>query len=689
MFHIHKQSPNFLTCPIEPVVPSEDVAVAEDVEEQMPQPPSAPRPKRHIGRWILFLVVVLIAIFIIPPAIACSRAIMAGTRAKQDLNMARQHLQQLDVTSAVHDLSVAQTDLQEVHDALDGTGFWRDVPGIGTQIRGLQDAAAVATQTLDGARDVVTVIQSLRDALNSGSLSGSDLVGGQVASTRKFSDLTKAEKRDVLATFANALPRFRIARDKIDVALELWNRVPQDGLIAPIRSALKPLADQLPILKRSIDEAVPLLETGMSVAGYPTPTRFLMVLQNSDELRPAGGFIGNIGTVTLDAGDMTEMVVGDVYALDNLVSTTWKEVGPKPIRDHLSPSSWFLRDSNWSPDFPTSAARMLDFFIRETEMGTGKKMKTPPTVVVAIEPGFIRSLFQLTGPIKVDGTEYTATNFFDSLEYEVEIGFTQHGIPLEQRKQLVERVGSELIARLFSLPASRWPDVLDTLTTSLGRKQVMLYSSQPSLLASFDSRGWTGRTPPTRGDFLWVIDANLAALKTDGVMKKSVAYQLDAHDPQQLTGTVTLTYENTNRIIDWRHTRYQSYTRVYVPEGSQLMSVGGTYVTDIANVDVVKELGKTTFGTFWKVEPGKTGTLRFTYRLPQSVADSMAGGTYTLDWPKQAGADETIFFVDAAFRQNVLTAIPAEEKSHWGDARYTVQTDSAQDRSFVVKLKEL
>ena len=690
------KAPNFLTCPIEgQEFPSaSEVERVEDREEQMPESVSRSgesippiRSKRRVWLWAMVSILVVCAITVVPPGVACVKAGLAANRAKQDLDEARRFVQVMDVGSALEQLSSAQLNIQEAHTALDGTGFWRDVPGVGTQIRGLQDATAVATQMLDGIRDVVTVVQSMREALNGGIGMRTDLVTGQIAPNRSFHDLTQSEKRDFVAMLANALPRFRIARDKIDVALELWNRVPQDGLIAPIRSALKPLAEQLPLLKQSIDEAVPLLEVSVAVAGYPSPTRFLILLQNADELRPGGGFIGNVGTMTLDAGDMTEMTMGDVYAVDNPVASTWKEVAPKQMRDRLSIPAWFLRDANWSPDFPTSAARVLDFYIRETELGTGKKMKQPPSVVIAIQPAFVEALFRLAGPVEVDGVSYTATNFFDSIEYEVEQGFLTHGILLDQRKVLLQRVQQALMSKIFSMPASRWPDLLSTLTTSLSQKEVMLYSSQPSLLALFDARGWTGRTVATRGDFVWVVDANLGALKTDGVMKKRVTYQLDAKDPKQLTGTVTLTYTNTNRQIDWRYTRYQSYTRVYVPEGAELLSVGGTSVTDVANVDVVKELGKTVFGSFWSVDPGKTGILRYTYRLPVSVADSMIGGTYALDWPKQPGADETEFSVDALFGANVLTAVPAEEKKNWGDARYTVQTDSAQDRSFTVKLQ--
>ncbi len=208
------------------------------------------------------------------------------------------------------------------------------------------------------------------------------------------------------------MPDLRLARDKIDLALELWARVPQDQLVAPLRSALQPIADTLPKLKQSLDEAVPLIEMIVPIAGYPNPVRYLVVLQNSDELRPGGGFIGNVGTMTLDGGDMTELAFTDVYSVDNPASFNWKEVPPQQIADRMGVHGWYLRDANWSPDFPTSADRMLDFYTREIQVGTGKPLPNPPTAVIALEPGFFKALLHITGAVTVDGKTYTEDTFF-------------------------------------------------------------------------------------------------------------------------------------------------------------------------------------------------------------------------------------------------------------------------------------
>ena len=623
-------------------------------------------------RWILLSILVILIVVNARAFIALGRAGFAARSARAAIHQADAHARAFDAPATREDLRVAATELAAFRSALESIGVWRSVPRVGTQLRALEDAADAVIGTLNGIQNVIDMVETISSAT-----------------------FSTGEKRAVARAFADALPSLRLARDKVDLALELWNRVPQNELIAPVRTALRPFAESLPILKRSLDEAVPLVEIGVAFAGYPEPTRALVLLQNADELRPAGGFIGTIGTVAFDGGDLREFEFQDVYSIDNPVASTWKEIPPQPLLDRLGVKQWFLRDANWSPDFPSSAKRVLDFYVREVETGRKTRLANPPTAVIALEPGFFTSLLHITGPITVNGVTYDERNFFDRIEYAVESDFLKQGIPVAHRKDIIEKIGTTLLDRIRSLPISRWPEFLHLFTTALERKHILLFAERPDLLAALDRRGWTGRAHSAVGDFLWVVDANMAAFKTDGVMKKRVAYHLDATHPERPIATVTLTYTNTNPNITWRYTRYRSYTRIYVPEGSQLVAASGAMKDDRyrtggvvvpGTVDVTKELGKTVFGAFWSIEPGKTGTLSFTYALPQSAVSKTADRSYSMDWPKQPGADRTELTLNLLFGTNILSAIPPEHQEKWGDARYEYKTDSLMDRRFEIKM---
>ncbi|MFA4954227.1 MAG: DUF4012 domain-containing protein [Patescibacteria group bacterium] len=713
-----KDAPNFLTCPIIPAAPEpektppRDFLHQEKIEVQaaqakttpnVPRPPvqdettPTQRPRRHARRFIWAGLAVLLIVLLgatVPAGVEFSRAAWSAQSAKQHLTQAKTMAEKMDLEGAQSEVALAKDDLISARTSLGRVGFWRDLPGIGTQLRALEDAALAGTQTLEGAGEILSVFQTVTEALRGGSLAAQNLNTG-IAPTRRFSDLSRDEKRELLRKFDAALPELRMASIDIDLALQSWNRVPQDELFAPVRSALKPLADVLPQFKQTLDQAVPLIEAALPLMGYPQKITYLMALQNSDELRPGGGFIGNVGSMSVDSGEITDFGFTDVYNIDNPASFAWKEKPPQPLAERLGINAWFLRDANWSPDFPTSAERMLDFYTREVTLATGKPPADQPSAVLALEPAVFKALLRLTGPLTVDGITFTQDNFFDKIQYEVEQGFLKQGIALAERKAIVGKIGDAMLERLKALPAARWPEVLDVLTKAFERKQIMLYARNNTLLSVLDRRGWTGRVTPTQDDFMWVVDANLAALKTDGVMEKTVEYKLDLTAAQGPLATVTLKYRNTATRADWRYTRYRSYTRVYVPEGSQLISSSGAMRDDLnktggafipGKVDVMKELGKTVYGAFWSVELGQTGTLSFTYRLPQSVADQAQEGKYRLDWLKQAGADDTRLTLDLKFGKNIQSAVPAEAKDKWGDSRYELNTDSIQDRMFEMKL---
>ena len=125
-------------------------------------------------------------------------------------------------------------------------------------------------------------------------------------------------------------------------------------------------------------------------------------------------------------------------------------------------------------------------------------------------------------------------------------------------------------------------------------------------------------------------------------MEKHVDYRVDLNGARPMA-TVTLTYRNTNEADLALYPLPQLYPCLCAGRGG--IRVGGRRA---GAVDVTRELGKSVFGTFWVVEPGKTGTLTFRYALPASVSDRAASGSYRLDWMKQAGNDQTSYGLSVA-----------------------------------------
>lgn len=395
------------------------------------------------------------------------------------------------------------------------------------------------------------------------------------------------------------------------------SRIVQKALNAQLAGSADALASLLPEL-----------------SGFSSPKTYLLLFQNNTEMRPAGGFIGAYAVVRVENGRPETLAVEGTEILDKRTPASWKPVPPRPIADHLKVDRWYFRDSNWSPDFAESAKKALAFYRAE-----GGVAADDVDAVVAVTPTVLEEILALTGPLSVQGIQFAGDNVTETLEYEVEYGYDDRGLPFHERKQILGPFMHALQKK-----------VEETAVFKLGRygalarrmaeeKHVLFYSPHEEWQAAARQAGVTGEIRRADGDYLLWADANLAALKTDHAMDRALQYSL-LRSGDGTTATAAMEYRHRGRF-DWRTTRYRSYARVYVPLGSQLVSaqvIGKDGRTVPAqSVDRGEELGKSWFGAFISIEPGDAKTLSFTYRLPDSAVPGAVGSTYALLVQKQAG----------------------------------------------------
>ncbi len=414
--------------------------------------------------------------------------------------------------------------------------------------------------------------------------------------------------------------------------------------------------------------------------------RFLILLQNNTEMRPTGGFIGTYGIIEIKSGEVTNWFVQGTEILDNnAVEAAVIPSAPEPIQKYLVQPKWFFRDMNWDPDFPTSAQRAIESYREES----GKD--TAFDGVIAVTPTVLERMMVHLGPVTVDGVTLNAENFTERLEYEVEYGYEQRGDSFENRKRLVGDLLQELLHRFEDEVFTLWPKAIDVMFASLADKQILVYSTDVDVQNTITKQGWAGEVTPLADgqDGVFVVDANLASLKTDHAMERSYNYIVVPEDGRY-KARLEVKYDH-NGSFDWRTSRYRSWTRMYMPTGAQFITGGGAMVQDrntaVGEFVVGEEHGRPVAGAFFAVEPGKEHTLWIEYWLPETVVQSIDGGVYTLLVQKQAGLIEPPLTLDLNFGTTVSTAEPAEKQSLWGDKRYQHTQPLTQDQSFTIGLE--
>lgn len=139
--------------------------------------------------------------------------------------------------------------------------------------------------------------------------------------------------------------------------------------------------------------------------------RVLIILQNENEPRSSGGFMGSFFIVDFSP-EKIKWKFHDIYSIDRQIPARIQI--PAPEFFHGLAKTISLRDANIYPDFPTSAAKIREFMAYAGE-------KSPDTIIT-MNMSLIREILKITGPIKLDrwGLVLDQYNFDLGLSFLVE-----------------------------------------------------------------------------------------------------------------------------------------------------------------------------------------------------------------------------------------------------------------------------
>lgn len=635
----------------------------------------ASRRKKKIAWWVIGVLVFLLAWagFVAATDITPAKQGKAhANNGKIAFENAQQAMLEQKFGKAKKELKEAEENFLAAQQDIDQLGDLKIIPLVRRQIIAIDKVLSAGVHVAVALQNVCDVGQSMTEVINN----DQDV---------SLNDISPEQKREILKQLYEAPPQLKAAQAEIDLANQAMQEIPQTFLLSQIKDAVQPLQENLPLLKSVIDQAVPLAETFPVIVGYPTEKTYLFLLQNNRELRPTGGFIGTYGILKLKDGEITEFTTDNIYNIDNFGKDKLYITPPEAITKYTGSTQWLMRDSNWSPDFPTSAQKAEEFYHAEG----GSEQQIDGTI--AVTPSLIESLLTLTGPIEADGITFSSENLFEQLQYQVEFGYARAGISDADRKEVIGTLSTKLMDQLLGMPKSRFPDLWQTFVNNVQTKQILIYLKDPAVQELVQQENWGGEVKSATGDYLLFIDANLAALKTDSVMERSIEHSIKEQDGNFLA-TTTVHYKNNGSFTDIT-TRYRTYTRLYIPLGSNLVSAEGYLTTDRlqggvpTEPSVSEDLGYTVIGGFTAIEPGDEGTLTITYQLPPNVTKQIKEGSYTLYTQKQAGTMSHGLVVDLDIGRAIKRYSPLDMGSKMGDNRVRFETDLSIDREFSIDFK--
>ncbi len=590
-------------------------------------PKSIFRPSKNRRKKILYSCVGvlggLLTIFVVLAAMywgPAHRLMKDGTSGKDAFFKAQDLLLAQDFSGAQTTLEGAVSDFTSAQETFKKFLWLKKIPWVKNQVVALENVLAAGVTTGQSIHKVAAVASSIAQPLTK-------------SKNVSLSALSTKEKSQILESIYNAKPALEDAKRSIDQAVNFVNAIPSDGLLKKIQDVTDPLKEKVPKLQAGLDDAIIVSRVLPVVAGHPALKKYLFLLQNNAELAPSGGFIGTYGILKVKDGEIASFVTDNVYNLDGPAEAWLNIPAPWPVARYNAAPKLFLRGASWSPDFPTTGERAQWFY--KAERGPEKNLDG----TIAITPTFIESLLTLTGEVTVNGLKFTPENFTEVLQDQVERRFVQQGIAPSKRKEIIGVLSEKILNDVLALPKNRWPDLWKIVQKNIQEKQIILYMNDEYTQSLILKENFGGEMKDVNHDYVAVIDANLASLKSDPVVKRSLRYSVQ-RDGDDLVADLQFTYKNEGTIT-WKTTRYRTYVRTYVPEGSTLLSAEGPMidckVKKPGQVETTQELKKTVFGAFVCTEPGESKTLHLRYKLPNRISDQVHQQRYQLLVQKQAG----------------------------------------------------
>lgn len=192
-----------------------------------------------------------------------------------------------------------------------------------------------------------------------------------------------------IGAITDVAPQIAAASQVVETANVQLAAVDSKELLPQVSASLNLIAQNLEDFKGPLKLGAEVAEILPSMLGSTEPRHYLLLVQNSAEVRATGGLPGALAVVRVANGkiDLTAQVGG----VDIRKFTPPIEVDLEQERIYSSKLGTYIADVNLTPDFPTAARTAKIMW--ETEYGTNIDG------VIAIDPIVLSHVLAVSGPL--------------------------------------------------------------------------------------------------------------------------------------------------------------------------------------------------------------------------------------------------------------------------------------------------
>ncbi len=578
--------------------------------------------KRGIKKILIASVIIFcLAIYVGIPVWAI---VTSATNAKTNLQTALASIRTGNLPEAKLKLDSAKKDLQQAKAVAFVYKPLTFIPFIGYYPADIEHGLSAGIDGIEAGLIVLQAVEPYADLLGLGS---GDFLGGTAQDRMQKAIQTLSKITPELDKVAAKLTQANKEMSQIDAS-----RYP-DFLPGKPKTNINLAKNYLVQGEKVLTETKPLLEVLPQIMGDDRAKKYLVLFLNDKELRPGGGFITAYAYLNIDKSAVKAEGSDNIYDLDKTIPN--KPSAPEAILKYLPLVDTFnLRDSNLSPDLPTS---LVDFEQLYNKSPNAQQVDGYFTVNTRA----LSDVLNVLGPIDIEGVKYTneIVEICDcpQIVYALlESSGQPRGYQVEERKALIGVLMTAIMDKSLSADKNTLPKLIELGLKLLAQKDIMLNFKDEKSQAAAEKLGYAGRIRDAQKDYLSVIDSNFAGAKSNLYIQQTITQDFTKIG-DKLVKKVTINLKNPRPADNCSLERtvglclngiYRDWIRVFVPIGSKLISSIGSE-TEVVTYD---DLGKTVFEGFFTLRPSGTAQIEFEYELPFS-----ASGDFTIFMQKQSG----------------------------------------------------
>lgn len=596
--------------------------------EEMPQKSRIPKIEKKKLLVVGGVIAGIFLIFVLALGIPLFKTYQDSLVAYESAKSIKQAFTEQDIKKAGLAMTETKTKLTVVQNNLKSLGWATYLPFVGSYISDATHGANAAHYGLEAGEIMVKAVEPYADLLG---LKGQ---GSAPTGTAEDRIAKLVETLDKVTPQIDAISK-KVALIEQEIEPIDPNRYPEEFAGKKIRSNIVEAKNIVALGNEFLKEAQPLAKNLPELLGSKGQVQYLVLFQNDKELRPTGGFITAYAIFRVDKGKITLGKSDDIYKLDDTIK---KNVSPPPpIAQHLNVYAWRLRDSNFSPDFASSAQTFLDIYSNSSE-------KEDVKGVIVLDTQALADIMNVLGPVNIYGKNFTTQNepicncpmvVFELLE--------QAGQPrnywTDDRKDMIGVLLQAIMKKALDAPSEANGPLFQQALKLAQQKHIMFYLVDPANQKGVEVLGFGGKIKTFQGDYLHINDANLGGAKSNLFIEQTVKQDVkitDSGADEILTIDYRYPREGDNCSLERKVGLclagiFRDYLRIYLPKGVKVTEVRGF---ETAKPEISEDMGHTVIAGFFTVVPQGLGKIQIKYSV---AGDFKAKGVYTSLIQKQPG----------------------------------------------------